>query len=58
MWRPRPSVHPSVRDLVLATKPFLGFSRNLVQDIFTEGSRDSVGSVKIGSATGIFYLKA
>lgn len=34
----------SVRDLVLATKLFLGFCRNSVQELFPKGSTESVDS--------------
>jgi hypothetical protein len=40
MWRSRPFVRPSVRDLVFATKPFHGYCRNLVQVFHTNGSRE------------------
>ena len=43
--------------LVSVTSLFVGFSWNLVLDLFTQVSKASVSFMKIGSVTVIFYLR-
>ena len=43
----------SVRDGVSATKPFVGFSRNLVGQFLTKRHQVAESFVKIRSATGV-----
>lgn len=52
-----PSVYLSVCDIVSAIKQSVGFSRNLVQELFTESCSTRVTFVKIGSVTATLYSR-
>jgi hypothetical protein len=51
-------IRPSVYDLVSETKPFVGFSSNMVYELFTKRCLSSVNLVKIASVTRKLYLRA
>jgi hypothetical protein len=54
MWRPRPSVRPSLCDLVSVTKSFARFSWSSVWEFFTKNYPTCAGYMKIDTLTVVF----